>query len=159
MTVAIIDPLDPNFRALRTIQSPYHLEPVAGQATYRITSGAFIPGSDGTISVDLEESLRRAGSEVTAQYPSLDKAVALIAHPVRVYTNAGFTVVHQPVHGNRHHGSASTVLKNNALRKAARAFAASAEFLVPIDNERAALFGAAPAGADVTKMSESDDPQ
>ena len=144
MSVNIIDPLDPDLRALRTIQSPHHVHPNVDQTAYRITSGAFIPGSDGTVSVDLEESLQRSGMQVTALYPGIEKAVAMVGHPIGLYTASGYNVVHQPVAGNDHHGSASTTLKNNALRKVARAFADAAQFVVPIDREAAERFGAEP---------------
>jgi hypothetical protein len=106
--------------------------------------GSVYSGTDGTISVDLEESLEAAGLGATAIYPHIARSVALVAHAVGVYEDASFTVIHAPVDGNDHHGSASTTLKNKALRREARAMADSARFLVPIDNKQAVSLGADP---------------
>ncbi|WCP71583.1 hypothetical protein [Sphingomonas hankookensis] len=103
MPVEIIEPLQGDLRTLRTIQAPHHVA-VAADGTLRISSAAFKPGRDGSISVDLEESLIRASLELTSRYPSLPRAVALVSHRVQQVRQEGLSATHVPVEGNEHHG-------------------------------------------------------
>lgn len=144
MTVEIIDPLDKSLQALRSLQCPDHIQLNDKEDAYRVSSGAFIPGSDDTISVDLEESLLKAGLNSTSIYGHLARSVALVGHTIQNYEQNSFSVSHTPIKVNEHHGSVSTGLKNKALRKAARAMAKSGRFLVEIDPVAAVALGAPP---------------
>lgn len=144
MTVEIIDPLNDKLRALRTIQSPYHITPNEDGDGYRVGSGAFKAGSDGTISVDLEESFVRAGLAIDAQYPHPDLAqcVALVSNTVAEYQLFDVGISHAPVPGNDHHGSAVPPKANSAARRAARKLTDSCKFVVGINPREAMEFGA-----------------
>lgn len=144
MVSTLIKPLNGTFRALRTIQCPFHLQANDNNDGYRISSAAFTAGSDGTISVDLEESLVRDGLSVTDRYPNLNGAVALVGHVIDEYQQNAFMVDHDPIPDNDHHGAARTLLKNKAARKAARAMASTATFIVDINYDEAAKLGAPP---------------
>jgi len=140
----LIDPLNAALRALRDIQCPAHIQPNENGTAYRVTSGAFIPGTDGSVSIDLEESLLRANLEMTSRYGHLPKTVALVSHTVASYKAQDYKVIHTPIPGNDHHGSATTARKNNALRRAARAMAEQVNYVVPIDPDLAVALGAPP---------------
>ncbi len=135
MPVEIIDPLRPDLRALRTIQAPDHVQPAGDRPHgYRISSAAFKAGTDGSVSVDLEESLLLASLDLRARYPALARAVALVAHRVETFTGQGMTVGHVPIPGNDHHGEVRMAgLSSGAIRRAARALAGSCEMVEPLN--------------------------
>lgn len=139
MAAAIIAPLVEQLRTLRTIQAPDHLAPADDRPDgVRISSAAFKPGRDGSISVDLEQSLIAAGLSILARYPSLPRAVALVAHKVGDLKCSGLSVDHVPIEGNEHHGEVRFAgLSRSQLRDVARALADNCEIVVSVDVQEA----------------------
>lgn len=131
MPAALITVLQPQFRVLREVQAPQQISEATDKPSgYRVSSAAFKPGKDGTVSVDLEESLRRAGLGPTGRYPAMDRAVALVAHKVQAVIDQGMTVAHAPIEGNEHHAEIGMgALPRKAVERAARALADACEFL------------------------------
>ncbi len=135
MTSAIIDPLDRQRRALRELQAPQQIQPASDKPSgFRPSSAAFKLGKDGSMSVDLEESMLLAGVDMRSRYRSLPRAVALVAQQVRAFTGHGMTVAHAPIPANDHHGEVrAKTLTKQALREAARMLADTCEIIEPID--------------------------
>lgn len=131
MPAALITVLQPQLRALREVQAPQQISAAADRTNgYRVSSAAFKPGRDGTVSVDLEESLLRAGLTATGRYPAMDRAVALVAHRIQAVVDQGMTVAHAPIEGNEHHAEIRMgALSRKAIERAARALADACEFL------------------------------
>lgn len=140
----VIDPLAGHYRALRTVQCPQHILPNATRTGYRVSSAAFKMQSDGTISVDLEEALLRDDLALTAHYPGVDRAVALVAHTVEVHQSYDAAVTHVPVPGNDQHGEVRSNVGRKPMERAARALADTCQEIVPIDAPAAVALGAIP---------------
>lgn len=123
-------------RALREIQAPQHITSAPDHPVgVRISSAAFRPGTDGSVSVDLEESLARSGLALTARFPAMAGAVGLAALPIDAIRAHGLVVVHDPIPGNDHHGeirSGVEAIGKNAWRRIAREMAERCEIIVPI---------------------------
>jgi hypothetical protein len=136
VTASIIDPLDGSLRALREIQAPQHLAAADDRKSgFRISSAAFRPGTDGTVSVDLEESLTRAGLPVNARYPSMPRTVGLAAITIDAIRTLGPDVAHDPIPNNAHHGvirEGNVAISKNGWRRVARAIADQCDLIVPI---------------------------
>lgn len=130
----IVDPLDCELRAARTLQAPQQVtfDPVA--KAYVVKPDAFRKQSDGTISVDLEEPLILAGKSLDAMYGSIERSVGMVAHKVGRLTKAGFAVSHKPVYANDYHGEA----RGNPGGAERRALANECEIIRPIDQLEAA---------------------
>jgi hypothetical protein len=112
-----------------------------GKGGYRPSSGAFKPGRDGTISVDLEEALYWDGLTADSRFPSLRQAVGLVAHKVGFYRDLGNDVELAVVDGNDYHGSViHSAPSNAALRACARELAELYEAVIEIDVDEAARF-------------------
>jgi hypothetical protein len=96
----------PDFRFIRTLQSPWHLVPDGQTGRYKISNKAFGPGSDGTVSGDLEQILAHDGLAATAMYPAAVRhqvgAASLTVHQIR---EAGAQAAHDPVTWNWYHGA------------------------------------------------------
>ncbi|WP_174298864.1 hypothetical protein [Sphingomonas bacterium] len=135
MAVEIISPLSGGLRALREVQAPEQVtEAMDRPGGYRVSSAAFRPQSDGSVSVDLEESLVRSGLNARSRYPAMPRAVALVAHRVDAITARRATVLHVPVAGNPHHGEIRMAGMTKAqIRAAARSLADQCEILEAID--------------------------
>lgn len=135
MLAPVIAPLDERQRALRSIQAPDHVQPAADRpGGFRISSAAFSPGTDDSVSVDLEQSLAAVGLGVTSRYPHLDRSVALVAHTIKEYSDRGSQVSHVPLIDNPHHGEARFAgLTKSAIKRVQRALADSCEIIVSID--------------------------
>ena len=74
---------------------------------WRVSSGAFSAGTDGTASVDLEQLLLADGKTALSNFPGVDRAVALVAHQVGHLQASGLSVAHVPVCGNYYHAEVS----------------------------------------------------
>lgn len=131
----MITSLLPDRRALRTIQAPDHIQKAEDRpGGFRVSSAAFKAGSDGSISIDLEQSLELAGLELTSQFKALARAVALVAHSVGRLQQEGLSVEHAPIVGNEHHGEVRfDKLSKREKRDVARALADECETIVGID--------------------------
>ena len=135
MAAGIISPLNGALRVLREVQAPEQITRAADRPSgYRVSSAAFKPQRDGSVSVDLEESLVRSGLHVRSRYPAMPRAVALVAHRVDAITARGATVSHAPVAGNPHHGEIRMAgLTKAQVRETARSLADQCEVLEAID--------------------------
>jgi hypothetical protein len=143
----IIDPLNGGLRVLREIQAPQHVQPAPDKPSgVRISSAAFGPGTDGSVSIDLEESLQKAKLPLTARYPSMPRAVGAVACTVDEIRAQKLAVMHKPIPAdeelgtkvNDHHGEIrdeAKALSRKARRDAARALADKCEIVVPFDVE------------------------
>lgn len=129
----VVDPLDQQLRALRTLQLPNHVQFDPEIDDFVVSSAAFKMQSDGTISVDLEEILSQDNLPLVHCYPRVNKAVGLVAHTVGRLVADGHEVKHQPVVGNDYHGYAK-----GKLSKTKRvALANSCEIIVELDKTQA----------------------
>lgn len=135
MAGKVIDPLNGALRASREIQAPEQVTEAPDRlGGYRVSSAAFKPGTDGSVSVDLEESLVRAGLPIDARYPALPRAVALVAKRVNDIVTQGGTVAHAPIPSNGHHGEIRmTALSRRQIRDVARNLADTCEVIKAID--------------------------
>lgn len=149
MNLPVFDPLDDALRALREIQAPEQITPSTDSPSgYRVSSAAFKPGTDGSISVDLEEMMALDGVEVTAKFPSLPRAVGLVAHEICTIRKHGAEVSHVPLLENPYHGEIRMPgLSKSQIRKAARSLAETCEILVGIDADEASKHGKGEASA------------
>lgn len=121
---------------LRTLQAPWHVK-VAGSGAYRISSGAFSPHKDGTVSVDLGQLLRADLLPLVALHPhgKLKNVVGLSGLPVSKLEAEGLKLRHSPVWSNWYHASLSGAdLKKPALRKR---LAKACRMIVEIDSAAA----------------------
>ena len=100
--------------------------------------------TDGSVSVDLEESLVRDGLGLTDLYGLVPRAVALAAHTVRQHRELGAAVAHVPIANNVHHGEVRSKLDRRPMERAARTLAETATAIVPIDVAQAVAYGAPP---------------
>jgi hypothetical protein len=106
-----------------------------------VSSAAFKPTRDGSVSVDLEQLLMADGLPLLTMYPAIDQAVAAAAVGVDRVRQAGLEPTHDPDPRNWYHGA----IRGNFTGKISRDLARDIEFLVPIDQEAAAHYH--PAGA------------
>jgi hypothetical protein len=87
----------PDFWFIRTLQSPWHLVRDDRTGRYIISDQAFKPGSDGTVSGDLEQVLAFDGLEATAMQPAAVKnQVGAASLTVRQIRDEGAQVEHDP---------------------------------------------------------------
>ena len=127
--------LQPDFRFIRTLQSPHHLVFDEHTGQYSISSQAFTPsGSDGALSGDLEQVLMADGLIATAMYPAVRDAVGAASLTVGEIRRADATVEHDPVQGNWYHGA----VRGSKSRSVKRRLSAAAVEIIPIDQIRAA---------------------
>ena len=131
--MATIDPLDPSLRAVRTLQAPNHIQRTDEAPGWRVSSAAFTPGTDGTLSVDLEQSLLLAGLLVDATVNGVQRAAAKVAHTVGEYQHAMMDVSHDPVPHNPHHGQVRRGPGCAGKKKVARDLARSCKLIGDID--------------------------
>lgn len=127
--------LQPDCLALRTIRSHYHVTPDNRTQSFRITSAAYSWTDDGSVSVDLGQLITEDGLPLTALYPSMTQAVALVSHRIDALHVRGLSVQHEPVAEDWYHGGIYGV--TDALR---RKLAKSASTVVPIDQAAARAF-------------------
>jgi len=126
----------PEGRALRSIQAPQHVEDEDG--AYRVSSAAFRPGTDQTVSVDLEQLLTDDDLRSDTLYPSLARSVGLVAIGVDLLRAEGVAVDHFPVSTNWYHGSLTGEgLKNPGRR---RRLAKACAVVVAIDHDAVAAW-------------------
>lgn len=121
-------PLQNHHRVLRTIQVPGQAVFDPATAKWEVTSSAFSPQSDGTISVDLEEVQLEDGVQLTHGYPRVQNAAGLVAHRVHRLRADGFEVYRDPLPQNKYHGEA----KGKPPRKVCRKLADDCEIVVPV---------------------------
>ncbi len=131
--VHVIAVLDVSKRALRALQAPEQVQWDPADNQWRVSSAAFAPQSDGTISIDLEEAQERDGLPLTHGYPPVDRAVGLVAHTVERLQTDGFKVAHVPVAGNDYHGEAAGSPSKGKRRR----LASECETIVPLDGDEA----------------------
>lgn len=146
MAVDPIDPLNAELRVLREIQAPQQVQEAPDRpGGYRVSSAAFSPGKDGTVSVDLEESLQRAGLPINGRFPAMARAVGAVAHTVGTIRAHKLLVVHDPIDGNDHHGEirpSATSLSKRERREIARELADTCEIVIPMNAEAIAAYKA-----------------
>lgn len=147
MSGPVIDPLADDLRALREVQAPQQISPSeVDPGGYRVSSAAFMPGTDGTVSIDLEEVLLRHGKGPTSKFPSLPRAVALVAQKIGAIRSAGATVSHVPLAENYYHGEMrSAGMGRKQVRKLARHLAETCEILSDIDLDEVKRLSDSPA--------------
>ena len=130
---AIIRSLRGDLRALRTLQAPEQVQWDARAQNWRVSSAAFKPQSDGSISVDLEEIQLREGLPINSDYPRVARAVGLVAHRIERLRADGFDVVHVPLPDNVCHGEARGT-PTQGIRKR---LASECEIIIAIDGDDA----------------------
>lgn len=127
--------LQPDFRFIRTLQSPYHVVPDERTGRYRISTKAFGPSkADGKLSGDLEEILIADGLSPTAMYPAVRNPVGAASLTVGQIRNAGAQVEHDPAPWNWYHGAVS----GTKPKRVKQLLVDAAIELIPIDQARAA---------------------
>lgn len=114
--------LQPEFRFIRTLQSPYHIS-WDERGFYRISSKAFGPSkADKTLSGDLEEVLAYDGLQPDCMYPAVRDPVGAASVTIGQMRAAGVaSVEHNPVSLNWYHGAAKGTGKDSVKRKLATA--------------------------------------
>lgn len=126
--------LQPEFRFIRTLQSPHHVVPDENAGRFRISSKAFGPSkADGGLSGDLEQILLGDGLPVTAMFPALSRAVGAAAITIKKIRDAGGKIEHDPAWKNWYHGSIFEV--TGSVKK--KLHKAAVE-IIPIDQAEAA---------------------
>ncbi|MGJ5149906.1 hypothetical protein [Bradyrhizobium sp. HKCCYLR1023] len=127
--------LQPDYRFVRTLQSPHHLVFHERSGRYEISSQAFGPSSsDETLSGDLEEVLLSDGLKATAMYPAVRDAVGAASVTVRQILDTKATVEHDPVIVNWYHGAVRGTKSKSVKRRLSQA----AQEIIPIDQQKAA---------------------
>jgi hypothetical protein len=127
--------LQPEFRFIRTLQSPYHVVRDERTGRYRISSKAFSPSkADSKLSGDLEEILVSDGLSPIAMYPAVRNPVGAASLTIGQIRAAGAQVEHDPATWNWYHGSVS----GTKARKVKQALVEAALEIIPIDQARAA---------------------
>lgn len=133
----ISERLQPDFRFIRTLQSPWHLVRDEATGRYRISSKAFGPSkSDGTVSGDLEEILIEDGLDATTMYPAVRDPVGAASLTVEQVLSVGAQVSHIPVSTNWYHGGIAGT-KRGRVKERLREMA---QEIIPIDQARAREF-------------------
>lgn len=129
--------LQDGLRTLREIQAPQQISAANDRDSgYRVSSAAFMPGSDKTVSVDLEEEYLAAGIALNSRFPSLPRAVALVSNTVASIRAKQLDVKRDPLPHNAFHGiivDGASPLGKKARREAARMLADECEFVVAFD--------------------------
>jgi len=124
----------PDFRFIRTLQSPHHIIFDEKTGLYRISSKAFTPSSsDGKLSGDLEEVLAADGLGPTAIYPAVRDAVGAASVTVGEIRALQAEVDHDPTRENWYHGAATGCKKKSVKQK----LSAAASEIVPINQAKA----------------------
>lgn len=132
--------LQPEFRFIRTLQSPHHLIFDERTGRYNISSQAFSPsGSDGTLSGDLEQILLVDGLSTTAMYPAVRDPVGAASVTIGQIREANATVEHDPVKWNWYHGA----VRGSKARRVRKRLSEVAIEIIRIDQIRAAELEAA----------------
>lgn len=132
--------LRPEFRFIRTLQSPHHVIFDERTGRYGISSQAFNPSSsDGTLSGDLEEVLVSDGLSPIAMYPAVRDPVGAASVTVGQIGDALAHVDHGPVRRNWYHGE----VRGTKARSVKKRLSNVAVEIIPIDQARAAEFKAA----------------
>ena len=127
--------LQPEFRFIRTLQSPHHLVFDERTGRYNVSSQAFSPsGSDGTLSGDLEQVLAADGLSPTAMYPAVPNPVGAASLTIAQIRAASASVEHDPVSSNWYHGA----VKGTKPRGVKKRLSQAAVEIIPIDQGRAA---------------------
>lgn len=112
--------LQPEFRFIRTLQSPYHIA-WDDRGFYRISTKAFGPSSsDKKLSGDLEEILAHDGLDPDCMYPAVRDPVGAASVTIEQLRAAGTVVEHDPVFLNWYHGSVLGTGKDSVKRKIAK---------------------------------------
>jgi hypothetical protein len=132
--------LQPEFRFIRTLQSPHHLIFDERTGRYNISSQAFTPsGSDGALSGDLEQILIADGLAATAMYPAVRDPVGAASVTIGQIREANATVEHDPVKWNWYHGA----VRGSKVRSVRKRLCEAAIEIIRIDQIRAAELEAA----------------
>lgn len=98
--------LQPEYRFIRTLQSPHHVVPDERTGRYRISSKAFGPSSsDGTLSGDLEQILVADALSPTAMYPAIRDPVGAASVTIGQIRSVSAQVEHDPAKWNWYHGA------------------------------------------------------
>jgi hypothetical protein len=132
--------LQPEFRFIRTLQSPHHLIFDERTGRYHISSQAFTPsGADGALSGDLEQILLVDGLSTTAMYPAVRDPVGAASVTIGQIREANATVEHDPVKWNWYHGA----VRGSKARSVRKRLSEVAIEIIRIDQIRAAELEAA----------------
>jgi hypothetical protein len=134
--------LQPEYRFIRTLQSPHHVVLDKRLGRYRISSKAFGPSStDQTLSGDLEQVLLQDGLSATAMYPAVSDPVGAASITIGQLraASASVSVDHDPTCSNWYHG-AVTGTKPQGIRNKLLDHVLE---IIPIDQERAKAFAEA----------------
>jgi len=124
----------PEYDVIRTVQAPHQLQLVTdASGTWRLSSAAYSPSSDGFVSVDLEQLLIQDQLTSLFMYPAVNRSVAAASHKVSLLRTLGLDVIHDPITKNWYHGGISGIKNSTAGKRIRRQLAASASFLVPIN--------------------------
>jgi hypothetical protein len=127
--------LQPEFRFIRTLQSPHHVIFDERTGRYGISSQAFTPSSsDGALSGDLEQILLNDGLVATAMYPAVHDPVGAASLTIGQIREAQATVEHDPVNWNWYHGA----VRGSKPRGVKKRLSNVAIEIIPIDQARAA---------------------
>lgn len=127
--------LQPEFRFIRTLQSPYHVVPDERTGRYRISSKAFSPSkADGKLSGDLEEVLAADGLSPTAMYPAVRDPVGAASLTLGQIRAAKAEADHDPATWNWYHGAVS----GTKAKRVKQSMVDAAVEIIPIDQVRAA---------------------
>jgi hypothetical protein len=126
--------LRPEFRFVRTLQSPFHVVQDEATGLYRISSKAFGPSSsDGTLSGDLEEVLHEDGLSATAMYPAVRDPVGAASVTIDQIRTIGAGVSHDPSRHNWYHGA----VNGSKPKRIRNKLKDGAVEIIPIDQARA----------------------
>jgi hypothetical protein len=130
----------PEFRFIRTLQSPHHLVFNEHTGRWTISSQAFNPSSsDKKLSGDLEQILVADGLDAVAMYPAVRDAVGAASVTVEQIRDATASVEHDPEPSNWYHGSV-TGTKAKKVKQRLRDVAVE---IIPIDHARASALNLA----------------
>lgn len=127
------DEIDQSKRTLRTIQAGSQFVKDGKTQEWRVSSGAFSPGSDGCVSVDLEQLLLADLRPIDALFPGLPRALGLVAHKIAELRSRDLSVSHEQVPGNYYHGCITGTFTPATKRALANNF----EIIRPFDTETA----------------------
>jgi hypothetical protein len=101
---------------------------------WRVSTGAFNASCDGWMSVDLEQLLAVDRKPIDYLFPSLPRAVALVAHSAGFYRGLDFELAHQALWTDYYHGGVRGEFRKKGRSRKLRDYL---EFVVPINEELA----------------------
>lgn len=134
-----ISKLLPDFKFIRTLQTPHHIVFDKRLSRYRISSQAFRPSSaDNALSGDLEQLLNFDGLSAVALYPAVNLEIGAASLTVREIRSHDLTVHHEPVWVNWYHGAVRGIQSGKAGQKTKKALCALATEIIAIDQVEAA---------------------